>query len=158
MGDLLIGVVLLILSILVYAASGDFPSFGEAHLSAGSFPRMIVLMLGLLSIILIVSSWRSLSQKKDEDGKTRNERVKEHFMEYKFVYTMMGIFFLYILLMRYIGFRLSTLAFIFGSSFLLSPRSKKDIIIAGILAVVITMGSYYFFQNVLNVRFPRGIF
>jgi putative tricarboxylic transport membrane protein len=157
MGELLIGIALLILSILVYAVSGDFPSFGEANLSAGSFPMIIVLLMGSLSIILIVSSWRSLNHGKDADGKTRIERIKYHLIEHKFVYTMMGFFFLYIMVMRYIGFRISTLAFIFGSSCLLSPRRKKDIIVAAVLALVITMGSYYFFQNVLNVRFPRGI-
>lgn len=163
MGDLVIGVAFLLLSILVYAASGDFPSFGEAHLSAGSFPRMIVVFLGLLSCVLIVESSRSLffgkrPGEKERESQPRRRRHRRHIEEYKYVYLSSGIFLLYVVLMKYIGFRISTFLFILGSSYLLSPRRKSDLVIATVLAAVITLGSYYFFQRVLNVRFPRGFF
>lgn len=153
----MIGITLLLLSIIVYAASGDFPSFGEAHLSAGSFPRMIVVFLGLLSCSLIMKSSKSLFFRKRTGEKEGKSQPRRHLEEYKYVYLSSGIFALYVVLMRYIGFRISTFIFILGSSYLLSPRRKSDLVIATVLAAVITLGSYYFFQRALNVRFPRGI-
>jgi len=156
MGDLILGIVFLVLCIFIYAISGNFPSFGEAHLSAGTFPRMIVVLLGLLSIMLIIASARKILQDKAV-GRFAAGNLSAHIQEHKLVYWMFMVFFFYILSMQYLGFRIATFAFIFGSSCMLSPRSKKDIVIAGLLALVITFGSYYFFQNVLNVRFPRGL-
>ncbi|MCL7747971.1 tripartite tricarboxylate transporter TctB family protein [Halalkalibacter alkaliphilus] len=159
MGELLIGIALIVLCIIIYSQSGDFPQFNETTLNPGSFPQLIAILLGLLSLILVISKIKDLISQKAELSKMNvREYLKEVLVEYKLVFITLISLFLYIFLMQFIGFIVTTIIFIIVTSLIIGPKKKKDIIVATIVSVVITVTTYVFFENVLHVRFPSGLF
>ncbi|MFC0472532.1 tripartite tricarboxylate transporter TctB family protein [Halalkalibacter kiskunsagensis] len=158
MGELLIGIALIVLCILIYSQSGDFPQFNETTLNPGSFPQLIAILLALLSLILIILKGKELlSQKAEIHKKNVSEYLKELFVEYKLVFIAIVNLFLYIFLMQFIGFVVTTIIFIIVTGLIIGPKKKKDIVKISIISVVITVTAYIFFENVLYVRFPSGI-
>ncbi|GAE27192.1 hypothetical protein JCM9140_3316 [Halalkalibacter wakoensis JCM 9140] len=107
----------------------------------------------------MISKVRDLISQRAELKKLKvREYVKEVFIEYKLVFITLLNFFLYIFLMQYIGFIITTIIFIIVTAIIIGPKKKKDLLVATIVSVVITVSTYIFFQNVLYVRFPSGLF
>jgi putative tricarboxylic transport membrane protein len=159
MGEIIIGILLIILSVVIYTQAGVFPPTSEAQLNAGSFPSAIALLLALLSLILIISNLIKLIRKKSELKKMdRKTYLKSLYPEYKYVLFTLASLFVYILLMQVIGFIITTILFIVITGIVLGPKTKKDIVIISVIALVVTLTTYTFFENVLHVRFPSGLF
>lgn len=159
MGEIIIGLVLIGLSLVIYIQGGNLPSLNEAFFNAGSFPRMIAAVLILLSIILILSKLNELRKKKPaEDKVSSKERLAAFYTEYKLVILTTAVFFVYIFLLQFIGFVVSTILFIIGAAILIGYRKRKEVVTISAVAVILTLTIYFFFENVLYVRFPSGIF
>lgn len=159
MGELLLGIILIIVSLVIYLKSGNLPNFNEGILNAGSFPKLIATLLGLLSLILVVSKAKELLNQKLELSKMNvRDYIKEIYIEYKLVFFALISFFLYIFFMKYTGFILTTISFIIVSGLIIGPKKKKDVVLITAVAGAITLIIYFFFKNVLHVRFPTGLF
>lgn len=159
MGEIIIGLVLIALGLLIYIQGGNLPSLNEAFFNAGSFPRMIAAMLILLSFILILSKLNELRKKKPAEDKVSNkEKLAAFYKEYKLVILTTAVFFVYIFLLQFIGFVVSTILFIIGTAILIGYRKRKEVVTISAVAVILTLTIYFFFENVLYVRFPSGIF
>ena len=152
MGELIVGILFLILSLIIFFQAGNLPDSSYEPLGPAGFPRIIVLAMGILSIFLIVKKLKSM------DLSQAGLDFREIFKEYKLIFITLVNFLIYILIMRYIGFRISTFIFVFTTQLLLGPRKEKKYLVIGSIALVISLGSYYFFQNYLGVIFPAGIF
>lgn len=152
MGELIIGILFLILSIIIFFQSGSLPESSYEPLGPSGFPQIIVMAMGILSIFLIIKNIKIIDFNKVTFD------LKRIYKEYKLILITLVSFFLYIVLMRLIGFRISTFLFVFTTQILLGPRENKKYFLIGIIAIVISLGSYYFFQNYLGVIFPTGIF
>ena len=159
MGEIVIGIFLILLSVLIYFNSGDFPQLNETHLDPGSYPKLIAALLFLLSLILIIKQTVTLVKAKEfgfKDG-FKNFMLKQ-WHEYKLVIYMLVVLGLYIFLLNILGFIVSTIIFIIAAGLLIGPIKKKNVITISIVSFVMTFGVYFFFENVLYVRFPNGIF
>lgn len=152
MGDIIISFVFIILSVFMLISSSQFTSgFNQESLGAAGFPRLIAIIILILAIINLIKGLRN-------NSKSTNMTIKEIFNEYKFVIILLTIFFVYIVLMKYIGFVLSTMIFLLSSQWILSNKSKKNIPIIIIITLLISLGAYFFFTSYLTVVFPAGIF
>ncbi|WP_157886476.1 tripartite tricarboxylate transporter TctB family protein [Planococcus versutus] len=159
MGEILIGLALIVLCIIIYVQGGNLPSLNEAYFSAGSFPRLIAALLILLSAILIISKMNELRKKKPtEDKISTQKQLAAFYMEYRLVVLTTVVFFVYIFLLQFIGFVVSTILFIIGAAILIGYRKGKEVLTVSAVAVILTLSMYFFFENVLHVRFPSGIF
>ncbi|PAV30777.1 hypothetical protein CIL05_03375 [Virgibacillus profundi] len=159
MGEIVIGILLILLSALIYFNSGDFPQLNETHLDPGSYPKLLALLLFLLSLILVIkSSVNLLKSKTSLFDSGIKDFLKKQWKEYKLVVYSLVILGLYILLLNVLGFIISSIAFIIAAGLLIGPKKKKDLITISIVSFVVTFGVYFFFENVLYVRFPNGIF
>ncbi|MFC4713583.1 tripartite tricarboxylate transporter TctB family protein [Planococcus dechangensis] len=159
MGEILIGLALIALGLVIYFQSTDFPALNEVHLDAGSFPQLVAVLLILLSLLLIIKKGLELLRSKSTGPRpSASEKFREFYVEYRLVILTLAVFLLYIFSMQFIGFVVSTIIFIIFTGLLVGSRAKKDIIVITIVSVAITLGTYFFFENVLNVRFPSGIF
>lgn len=159
MGEIIIGLVLIGLGLLIFIQGGNLPSLNEAFFNAGSFPRMIAAVLILLSILLILSKLNELRKMEPAEDKVSNkERLAAFYKEYKLVILTTAVFFVYIFLLQFIGFVVSTILFIIGTAILIGYRKRKEVMTISAVAVILTLTIYFFFENVLYVRFPSGIF
>ncbi|MFD1037301.1 tripartite tricarboxylate transporter TctB family protein [Virgibacillus byunsanensis] len=158
MGEILIGILLIFFSALIYFNSGDFPQLNETHLDPGSYPKLIALLLILLSLVMIIKKTVQLLQSKTISFDTgMKDFVKKQWKEYHLVVYTLVILALYIFLLNVLGFIISSIAFIIAAGLLIGPRKKKDVMVISLISFVITFGVYLFFENVLYVRFPNGI-
>ena len=158
MGELFIGIILIVLSAAIYYQGGNLPQFGDVNMTAGSYPRLIALFLGGMSLILVIMKIKELIKRsKEGEVLVSRERIKKGLADYRYVIITFVNLGAYVLLMRTIGFLVTTLAFIIGTALCIGPRRPKDIIRVSVTAAAVTFGAYYFFQNLLYVRFPSGI-
>lgn len=159
MGEIIIGLALITLGIVIYLQGGNLPSLNEAVFNAGSFPRLIAGLLIFLSLILILSKIIELRKRKPaEDSVSNKERMAAFYGEYRLVILTMVVFFAYIFVLQFIGFVVSTILFIIGAAILIGYRKRKEVVTISLVAVILTLTIYFFFENVLYVRFPSGIF
>jgi hypothetical protein len=152
MGELIVGIFFLILSIIIFFQTGSLPDSSYEPLGPAGFPKIIVLAMGILSVFLIVKKLKSMNLSQ------AGIDFKKLFKDYKLIIITLINFLFYILIMKYIGFRISTFIFVFITQLFLGPRKEKKYFLIISIAIVISLGSYYFFQNYLGVIFPAGIF
>jgi hypothetical protein len=152
MGDIVISIFFIILSIYMYISSLGFKSgFTRGSVGADGFPKIIAVAILVLAVINLI---RTLKKKK-----ISFEFSKEKFLEkYKPVLMILLMFAIYVFSMKYIGFIITTILFMFSTQWYLSDRSKKNIPKIIILTLFISLGAYFFFTSYLTVVFPAGIF
>ncbi|GAB3798183.1 tripartite tricarboxylate transporter TctB family protein [Virgibacillus kimchii] len=161
MGEIVIGIFLILLSALIYFNSGDFAQLNaaETHLDPGSYPKLIAALLFLLSLILIVKQMVTLIKAKEFGFKNSfKDFLQRQWHEYRLVFYMLAVLGLYIFTINLLGFIVSTILFIIAAGLLIGPIKKKNVITIAIISFAMTFAVYFFFENVLYVRFPNGIF
>lgn len=153
MGELVIGVLFLLLSIFIFWQTGRLSASRYDPLGAAGFPRLIVIFMGVLAVILIIKKLRVFDK-----GDIKFE-FKKIVKANRLVLLTLLNFLLYILFMRYIGFRIATFLFLFGTQYLIGPgaKTRKTYLTITAVAIFISLGSFYFFQNYLGVIFPTGL-
>jgi len=119
MGDIVISIFFIILSIYMYISSLGFKSgFTRGSVGADGFPKIIAVAILVLAVINLI---RTLKKKK-----ITFEFAKEKFLEkYKPVLMILLMFAIYVFSMKYIGFIITTILFMFSTQWYLSDRSKK---------------------------------
>ena len=153
MGEIIIAVLFLLLSIFMFVNSNGFVSnFDRGTLGAAGFPKLIAVFMFFLSLIYLIKYIR-VNKKIN-----RIFDFKSIYEEYKFVIITVLLFLFYVITMKYIGFIISTSIYLLASQWLLSDRKKKNIPIIIIMTIFISLGTYYFFTSYLSVTFPAGIF
>ncbi len=154
MGELIIGILFLLLSIIIFWQTGKLSVSRYDPLGAAGFPRLIVIIMAILSVILIIKKLKTINLQSVKFN------FKDIIKKNRLVVFTLFNFLVYILLMRYIGFRISTFLFLFGTQILIGPKVKTGITYFTIflVAIFISLGSFYFFENYLGVIFPSGLF
>ncbi len=134
-------VILCIISgVVIYSASKfDMTYIGDSGLGPDFFPKVIAIILIILSILLFLS--------KDKT-KQENHNIK---------YTLMVImiFALYIFMIGKLGYLISTILFSFT---IVSILKKNSIILKIIYSLIFPIGLYLLFTYIFKVSLPTGIF
>src|SRR5690625_2674324 len=159
MGEIVIGIILILLSALIYFNSGDFPQLNETHLDPGSYPKLIAIILFLLSLILVIKQTVTLVKSKGFGIKEGFKHyLQKIFHEYRLVIYMLFAFVVYIITLNILRFIVYTIILIITAGLLIGQIKNKNVITINIVSFAMTFGVYFFFENVLYVRFPNGIF
>lgn len=126
--------------IVIYSASNfDMSYIGDSGLGPDFFPKVIAVILIILSVLLFLS--------KDKT-KQENRNIK---------YTMMVIiiFAIYIFMIGKLGYLVSTILFSFT---IISILKKNSIILKIIYSLIFPIGLYLLFTYIFKVSLPTGIF
>ena len=159
MGELIIGILFLFLSILIFIKTTKLPESNFDPVGPAGFPQIIILIMGILSAILIINKVRELKKGEDIENLIKKlEFPRKIFAKYRSVFITCLTFFICISTMKYIGYIISTSFFLFVTQWLIGPKEKKRLPLIILITAGVTLGSFYFFQNYLSVIFPRGIF
>ncbi len=143
MADRKIGIGLLLVVLVLFAETFTFPMRPHITLNTDFWPRVLLILLGALSIFLI---WKG-----NLDG------LKVDPMHLK-AFSVVGFCILYVLLLEPVGFLILTPLFIFTGSIALSKiRNKRRVIEAVVTAAVGTSATFYVFQHGLLVQLPEGL-
>lgn len=152
--DIIYGIVFLVFCIInfIYAGTIEQSAIEATLAKPDVYLRLWIIILGFLSVLLIVNAWRK-----------RDEEVLPAIFQKITIFTMV-CFAVYLLVLPYLGFRISTILFL-GALFVFygwNEGNKKtgkellrQIVIWLILAVIIALLTELLFRNVLYVRLPR---
>jgi len=123
---------------------------GTLHFpKAGLLPFMASLALGILSLILIIST---VSRGQKDIGKDTGFELNRQRLP-KLLYVLASLF-AYAILLNILGFVLCTLIFIVFLLIVIEPQKLFIVIIAGISVPLIT---YVIFALWLKLQLPKGV-
>jgi len=157
--DKVIGIALIVFAGIMYYQTTLLPPALFGDIGAAFVPKIWFTILGICGVALTITGfWRDAKQKDAVSGPEAGigERLKEFLIHYRFVFSGFIIFFLYILLMKYIGYLYSTLLFMPVLMWVLGPKNAKSAVIAALTSIGVTGIIYFGFVKILKVFLPTG--
>ena len=134
-------------SAALFAATLGLKDNPLVPIGPGYYPRIV------LAITAILALWVFVSESLDK----RAARPKAERLNYALVVSLFAVFGLYCGALPYIGFRLSTLAYVAATNALLDPpKGARGWGRVALLALATTAVVYYVFERYLLVLLPRG--
>ncbi|MFZ2781804.1 MAG: tripartite tricarboxylate transporter TctB family protein [Rectinemataceae bacterium] len=162
-----IGLGIIVICVFLFVLTFGFPSnsfsFESADYGPTFFPRVLAVLIGVLALIMVISDKGKMPSDGKATGNVENgtgdvrESVAEKNVASKLLLRILGITFIYLLIMQPIGYFISTVAYMFLSIWILRP--KKHIHSIWLLAgsIAFTLGLQYLFGTVMNVLLPLGL-
>ena len=134
---------LLLVSLIGYYLARGFESgfMIDNGLGAGFFPKLVCLILGVLSVLMFIKSFK-------------DKNIYKFSKDNKNTFIIIGLCVVYLFLMEKIGYLLATIIF---SISVIMTLDRKNIITSIIFSIVFPIGIYYLFSKVFNVSLPTGI-
>lgn len=134
---------LLLVSLIGYYLARGFESgfMIDNGLGAGFFPKLVCLILGVLSVLMFIKSFR-------------DKNIYKFSKDNKNTFIIIGLCVVYLFLMEKIGYLLATIIF---SISVIMTLDRKNIIMSILFSIIFPIGIYYLFSKVFNVSLPTGI-
>ena len=149
------GLVCLAVSIWFLLLTRGLPPAIMVPIGPAFYPRVVLLILALLSLVLIGLDIRAGAQRRAVAAATPEVAAPQS--NYLLVLATFVEFGLYIALLPELGFRIATFLFVLALQLTLEwPRSWKRWAIAVIVAVATPLVCHVVFENYLSVILPRG--
>ena len=147
--DILIGFILFVISFPFLLNMHHFVSGGtHSAVSPLDFPRFVMTLVVILSLVLMITGLFSSPKKKLEEI-TENPPNKVNTLIY------LGILFLYLGLLHYVGFIISTPIVMTMVAYILNGRNFK-VMVPGFIGF--SVGLYYVALKLMKIILPMGIF
>ena len=153
--DTVIAIVLLLACAILAAASFEIrePDYGQ--LSPATWPRTVVGVLALLSVIYLVQSIRKGVPEPD-GNETAPLGVAGFFAYWRNVFWCFALFLAYLLTMPYLGMLIGGMAFVFMLLNALGGWQPKQLALHAAIALVTVGGMWALFTFGLHVLLPPG--
>ena len=153
--DQLSGLVFLAFSIFLYAGSYAIKMSKADSLGPQFFPRIVAIVMGVLSVIQIFGSTRK--NLKEKGQKAEQKPCAFNLPLLLSIALLVGYYFL----LKPVGFIPLTIVYLFCQMYLLFPRGsfkeKKLLIISICTAVAVPIAVYYLFYYGFQIFLPAGI-
>ena len=149
--DSVVALCLIMASGGLMVASFDIREPDYGVLSPAAWPRLIIIIMGVLSVLYFV---QSLRMPKTDTARTRKKNLFE-FMDYwRNVFSVFIIFAAYLVALPFLGMLIGNIAFSFV---LLSVLGGwRPFIMHGLVAIGTSGGMWLLFTYALEVFLPRG--
>lgn len=144
--DYLSSSILFLFAMVLFFQSRGLPFWDESEPSAGFFPSVLCILLGLLSLIIFVRAWLQTKRTK-EIFKILGPK-KGKFLVY------CGSFFAFGLIFTKVGYSLSLTAFLVFFLRIVERQSWKITLAVTVASIIV---SYFIFRFLL-VPIPEGLF
>jgi len=145
--DIVAAICLLLVSLLVFWISKDFPS-SKTGIGVSTFPKLLAGLLIIFSIVIIIQAIKNSSFSKKEP--TFKEFKKGH----KLIIAVIIILIIYIQMLEVLGFILSSFLLLITLMFIFGERRKIILLVVPMLFSVIL---YLVFSKMAMVFLPEGI-
>jgi hypothetical protein len=150
--DGIAGLICLAVSVGMLALTWGLPPAVMVSIGPAFYPRVVVSILALLSILLIWMDVAAAPARAAAPPAAASPPAN-----YRLVLATFIEFGLYILLLPLIGFRLSTFLFVLALQVTLEwPTSNVRWALVVLIAVAVSIASFYIFEDYLSVLLPRG--
>ncbi|SDL39288.1 Tripartite tricarboxylate transporter TctB family protein [Modicisalibacter muralis] len=141
------------LFIFLFVRAGSYPSSMWEPLGSGTFPRLVLGMLVLFNVMIVVQETRHFLRASPLPAKACRAWIWRH----RLMFGVLLLFALLVFAVPTLGFRWSSLVFLFVTQVLLGARHWKSLLIAGVIAVAFSFGVEIVFREVFLISLPRGL-
>lgn len=149
--DGIAGLICLAISLAMLALTWGFPPAVMVPIGPAFYPRLVVGVMALLSLILIGADVMASRRQAAPAGAAAPAA------NYGLVLATFVEFGLYIMLLPLVGFRLSTFLFVLALQVTLEwPASNVRWALVVLIAVVASLICFFIFEDYLSVLLPRG--
>src|SRR6185312_9724762 len=158
--DGIAGLFCLALSLGLFALTFGLPPAVMTPVGPAFYPRIVILIFGLLSVILIVLDVLAMQRRRASAAAAPGVAVAAAAPppNYQLVLATFIEFGLYIVLIPLIGFRIATFVFVLALEVTLEwPRGNKHWAIVVAVAIATSLLCFYIFEDYLSVLLPRGM-
>jgi hypothetical protein len=166
--DVISAIVLLVICGILWNASLDIrePDYGQ--LSPATWPRIIIGVMTLLSLIFLVQSLRAARDPQVEDtdttsfdspqpaGPQHGGGLVNFYQYWRNVIWCFGLFGLYLYTMPWLGMLIGALAFVFLLLNTLGGWSMRNLLLHGAIAIATVGSMWALFTYGLGVLLPSG--
>ena len=150
------GLSVFVFSAVLFFLTIGLPDMPLVPVGPGFYPRIVLGFTALLGLWLLVADARRERQSQ-EAAQPLTTRLLGFAGHYQKVVLHFSLFAVYIAAMSGLGFRISTLAYVAASSYLLDPpRSPKAWLRIVLLALIAAFVTFFVFERYLAVLLPRG--
>ena len=160
--DIIPGIVLMIFSIGYLAMTPsivEFKGMGSTPLTNRFTPYLWGGALLVLSVWILVRGLLKRKKFLAEGGQIKKTSLMGVLKEYREVVASFIALAIYVGLMKFLGFAISTALYVFAQIIILTPKEKwKGTVVPAVITAVLTGGVlFYIFRYLLNVLLPVGI-
>ena len=145
--DIIAGLLGLSLSFYIIIQSGKFPEDNVLLLGPSFFPRILAVLMLVMSTTLIITALLGKSARTAEKLDIRDPGIQRSIIT--LVVTV-----IYLLLLKHIGFIINTIVYLMFLMYLLKLRNYLKMVL---VSVGVTIAVYYVFRVALNITLPLGI-
>ena len=143
-GELIIGLCMIIIEVVLYIASKEIPE------KSAAYPRVLIILAFILTCAFMS---RCVIQIKKEGFKKEEQKTEPGAMLQVLITIVITM--LYVIVMPYLGFIISTLLYTAGIMFYLGMRNIFALVL---VPPGLTLFGYFIFNNILYIFLPRGVF
>lgn len=151
-----ISIIFIAIAVTFFAMAGSFPEGSNGATGPGWFPRIMCVIIVILSVINLVTTHLEFASKTEEEKQKDNSIAMRLFRkENAIVWVTIIATFLYMMGIQYIGFVVSSIAYmLIMNIYYKVPEINKPA--AFIIPFAVTGVLYYVFTNLLHVVLPSG--
>lgn len=164
-----IGLGIIAVCAALFAVTFGFQStpLGGSYYGPAFFPRLLTVFIALLALVLVVggrggetsgdrpSGAHGASDDDANDG--RGDPAEGGAASGRLVLRILLLTLGYLLVMRPVGYFLSTVAYTFVSVWMLRPKEHLHVLWILVGSIAFTYALQYLFGNVMNVMLPPGL-
>lgn len=157
--DVYIAIALLLICGVLFWASFEIRSPDYGALPPSAWPRTVILVLTVLSIIYLIQSLKDgpdTDSEVDKDERPRPASLREWIYYWRNVFWCFALFFLYLVCIPYLGMLVSGVAFVFLLQCALGGIGARKIALHAFVALLAVGGMWSLFTYALEVRLPPG--
>jgi hypothetical protein len=157
--ELFIGIGMVLFGVAYYLGSLKIKVMGNVAIAADFLPQIyayIVIILGIIQIL--INNPKKLFTSKTKDNVQKESKEVEEIDTKNTLFAFL-IIFTYVIIMKPVGFIISSIFFLFGMSVVLTPAYKKKNYIGYLIfSIILSFLAYYLFRKLMYLALPIGIF
>lgn len=151
-GDVLAGSFLLIVSVVIFCTSLNISAAVSVRLGADFMPKVLSVILGLLSSQLILSGVTKIKQERVSNG-TESESASGD----KTVWILLAIISFYVITVNTLGFLLATFLFLVLQMGAMAEQGQRKWRIYALIAAASSVAIYLVFRYAFDLFLPEGL-
>lgn len=146
--DFYAGVGIAVFAAIFFVLAGTYPEAKGEGLGPGGFPRIVTGVMFVLGILLSLNSFVAIRKGIDDDQRmSRDDFFK--------MIILGGSFFLYISVIKYLGYVFTTPFFLILFMYLYGDRKWKRMVVVALVGTLVT---YVLFKYVFLIYLPEFYF
>jgi hypothetical protein len=156
--DTYVAIVLLLVCGVFFWATFDIRQPNYGTLMPSTWPRVILGVLSLLSLVFLIQSLRQPSDEAgSEPGKERDPGIQGWLAYWRNPIACFALFFLFLLTLPVLGMLIGGVSFVFLLMGTLGGWSRRNVIVHALIAVCTVGAMWSLFTFGLGVILPTGI-